>query len=469
MDNLNFKDIRFKIKEFWSEFKKSSTGIWGLSLLVFLSVAVIFERLVVPFPEANRNWSEISYWSDNAQGAKPVWINLFSKEKFPKSQGLNLKFLESEEKERFTQYKGEFIYNFKYDSEPNDIILYIDTLGRFSINVEIERPDGHIIRLERKTYNTEVPSKNRYSILAESSNGAYRFATAEDYDNASNIQRNKINPIRVIFSQLKERIVQEPSMLKGEYIIRVTGLAPGGTGKLLNIDTKIVGKVSGLMGTDLYKRDIYTGLIAGVKWAMLIGLLISFLSTVIGVTYGITSAYFGGIIDAFMMRIVEFLMNIPFLPIIIALSAIFKPSIWIFIGLMCALRWVGSVRTVRSMGMQIKNETFIEASRALGASHTRIIFKHMIPIMIPFAFSSMALAVPGAILTEASISIIGLGDSTIITWGQMLNDARTAGAVIQGMWWWIIPPGIMISLVGMSFAFVGFAMDKILNPKLKSR
>lgn len=466
---MNLKDLQFKIKEFWDEFKKSNTGLLGLGLLVFLSAAVIFERVIVPFPEANRNWSEIGYWSDEAQGAKPVWTNFFSSEKLPKSQNVDIKGFEVEETERLTQYKTEFVYSFNYDSEPNDIIMYFDTVGRMIINVEVERPDGEVIRLERKTYNTEELTTNRYSVLAESLNGAYRFATAEDYDNASNVQRNTVNPVRIIFSEVKERMLQDPVMLKGDYIFRVTGLAPGGNGELVDIDFRVVGKVSGLMGTDLYKRDIYTGLIAGVKWAMLIGLLISFLSTVIGVTYGITSAYFGGMIDAVMMRIAEFLMNIPFLPIMIALSAIFKPSIWIFIGLMCALRWVGSVRTVRSMGMQIKNETFIEASKALGASHTRLIFKHMIPIMIPFAFSSMALAVPGAILTEASISIIGLGDSTIITWGQMLNDARTAGAVIQGMWWWIIPPGLMISIVGMSFAFVGFAMDKILNPKLKSR
>ena len=136
---------------------------------------------------------------------------------------------------------------------------------------------------------------------------------------------------------------------------------------------------------------------------------------------------------------------------------------------MCLFFWAGPVRTVRSIGLQIKEETYIEASKALGAKNKRLIFKHMIPLLIPYSFASMALAVPGAIVYESTISVIGLGDSSIVTWGQILNSAYNSGAMIQGLWWWIVPPGLMIALVGMTFAFVGFAMDKILLPKLKTR
>jgi len=121
------------------------------------------------------------------------------------------------------------------------------------------------------------------------------------------------------------------------------------------------------------------------------------------------------------------------------------------------------------MGLQIKEETYIEAAHAFGASSSRIVFKHMIPILIPYSFASMALYVPRAIVYEASISLLGLGDSTIVTWGQILHDALTGGAVLNGLWWWVIPPGLFIALMGMTFAFIGFAMDKILHPKLRTR
>ena len=170
-----------------------------------------------------------------------------------------------------------------------------------------------------------------------------------------------------------------------------------------------------------------------------------------------------------MQRVFEIFISVPLLPILIVMSAIFKPNIWILISMMSAFFWVGPVKTVRSIGLQIKEETFIEASRAFGASSSRIIFKHMVPLLIPYAFASMALSVPRAIVYEASISLLGLGDSTIVTWGQILHDALKGGAVINKMWWWVIPPGLFVALMGMTFAFIGFAMDKILHPKLRTR
>ena len=93
----------------------------------------------------------------------------------------------------------------------------------------------------------------------------------------------------------------------------------------------------------------------------------------------------------------------------------------------------------------------------------------MLPILIPFSFANMALSVPGAILYEASVSLLGLGDATMVTWGQILHDALSGGAVLSGLWWWVVPPGLLIAILGMTFAFLGFAMDRILHPKLRTR
>ena len=162
-------------------------------------------------------------------------------------------------------------------------------------------------------------------------------------------------------------------------------------------------------------------------------------------------------------------LGIPVLPVMIVMSAIFKPSIWTMITMMIFFSWTGSVMTVRSMAMQLKEETYIEAARTIGAGHFRIIFNHLAPLLLPFSFASMALAVPSAIVYESSLSLLGLGDASIVTWGQILHDAMKGSAVLSGLWWWIIPPGILIAILGMSFAFLGFALDKILHPKLRSR
>jgi peptide/nickel transport system permease protein len=170
-----------------------------------------------------------------------------------------------------------------------------------------------------------------------------------------------------------------------------------------------------------------------------------------------------------MQRVFEIFVSVPLLPVLIVMSALFEPSIWTMVGMMVLFFWTGSVKTVRSMAMQIKEETYIEASKALGASSFRIIFKHMVPLLIPYSFSSMALFIPRAVVYEATISLLGLGDSRIVTWGQILSDALSSGAVMNGLWWWVVPPGLSIAFMGMAFAFIGFSLDKILHPKLRTR
>jgi peptide/nickel transport system permease protein len=119
----------------------------------------------------------------------------------------------------------------------------------------------------------------------------------------------------------------------------------------------------------------------------------------------------------------------------------------------------------RSLALQLKNMEYVEAAKLMGQSDTRIIFKHVIPQLLPLTFASIAIAVPGAILGEAALSFLGLGDPSIPTWGQILHDANSAGAAARGLWWWIIPPGMMIAVTGLAFVLIGNALDSILNPR----
>ena len=129
--------------------------------------------------------------------------------------------------------------------------------------------------------------------------------------------------------------------------------------------------------------------------------------------------------------------------------------------------WVGIAKVSRSMSLQIKTRQYIEASKIMGQKDSKIIFKHIIPQLLPYAFASIAISVPAAITTEAGLSFLGLGDPTFPTWGQILHDANVFGAAARGLWWWIVPPGVMIAITGLAFVFIGNALDAIINPKLK--
>lgn len=470
---MRWKNFKAWFKEFWSEFSQVKYGIVGLVLLAVFILMVIFEPLLIPFPDAGSRWRDISYWRNNPTNAEPAWSNWFRSKKLPEHLVLDEPDMKKNKLPGGQDMKvieTTFKYDYQADQPPRDIVFQARGLGNVTMTIQLVRPDGRTLNISRKNIKTQGSKDMTVSLGNKGVSEAYSLIKEyEDEEVAKNLTKSKIHPINVLFSKGQKGIHKNPEPLKGEYQVKINAVAVGKNSDLINPYIIAEGRVFGILGTDNSKRDIWSGIVVGIKWAMLIGLLVAFFSVTIGVIYGVSSAYFGGWIDSLMMRIYEVVRSIPMLPLLIVMSAIFQPSIWTLIGIMCALYWVGSVRTVRSIGLQIKEETYVEAARALDASNSRIIFKHMIPQLIPYTFASMALRVPGAILAEASVSLLGLGDATIVTWGQILHDAMNSGAVLQGLWWWIIPPGICIAMMGMTFAFIGFAMDKILTPKLKTR
>jgi peptide/nickel transport system permease protein len=466
---MKFEDVKYKLNEFWFEFKQIKSGIVGVILLIILISLLIFEKIIIPFPEASTNWNNASYWEDNPRSVPPAWSNFFTKEKKAVSDILIPENLIINDMGRLKEFTATIEYDYDYKLPPIDLIFRFEGKGNLIFQIEVERPDGikHLLITRRENF-TEFQNV-RISIHDRAKREVFGLANQIDYANASMVNPEHTRPTNIIFSKAEPNMIKNITPLNGTYKFHLKVTSPGTTGELSEPKMIVVGAVSGILGTDGQKRDLWSGIVAGVRWALIIGLLTSIISVFIGVTYGVVSAFYGGIVDTIMQRIFELFISVPVLPVIIVTSAIFQPSIWLLIGIMCLFFWAGPVRTVRSIGLQIKEETYIEASKALGAKNKRLIFKHMIPLLIPYSFASMALAVPGAIVYESTISVIGLGDSSIVTWGQILNSAYNSGAMIQGLWWWIVPPGLMIALVGMTFAFVGFAMDKILLPKLKTR
>ncbi len=469
---MNFADMKYRLSEFWSEFKKERSGLVGLAILILSLLVVIFEPVILPWKEANSKWRNIDYWQDNSASAPPAWTNAFTKLKAPET--VRLEKAEKEEAEldggvKLVTYT--FDYHYGADKAPLDVIFHITGHGDVPVQVSVERPDGTTLDLAQRFEQGLAGQDIRISLDNDGREAAFSFI--KNYESAEALERYSGRSLRtgdILFNVAREGMAMEFKPLKGTYklVVKAMLLDPENS-SVENPYVVVTGSVSGILGTDDSKRDLFSGLVAGLKWALLIGLLTSAISVLIGVIYGIISAYFGGAVDSVMQFVYQIVNSMPVLPVLIVISAIFKPSIYMLIAVMVLFFWTGSVMTVRSMALQIKEETYIEAAKALGAKKSRIIFKHMVPILIPYSFASMALSVPSAIVYESSVSLLGLGDATIVTWGQILHDAMQGAAILKGIWWWILPPGLLIAIMGMTFAFLGFSMDKILHPKLKTR
>lgn len=224
-----------------------------------------------------------------------------------------------------------------------------------------------------------------------------------------------------------------------------------------------------LFGTDHLGRDLFGAIIHGTKTSLIVGLSAAFISISIGTTIGLTAGFIGGRLDSVLMRITDGMMVLPKLPLIMVLSALLGTNLRNIILVIGFTSWTGTGRLVRSQALSIRERPYIERAKSIGASNFYIMYKHVLPNVFPVIFANTILATSGAILAEASLSFLGLGDPLSVSWGQTLNGAFVNGAVSTGAWWYFVPAGVAIILLVLSFTFVGYSFDEILNPKLRGR
>lgn len=424
-------------------------GLAIIGLLVLLAVGTV---LVIPYSEAVQLWrGEGDMWIEAPRNAKPNWINWFRSEDYPKTRivrsgdaDVKVTLLSGDQSEI------EIPLTFEYagDTFPSELNLFFEAKFKETnphVQMTWETPDGRVIPLDNLTVKEE-----------------YRYAISVDADLSRRLG-GRI-PEETLFSDPEK---EPPEPLAGTYTLRIRGfLFEEGS----ELDAKLVvyGKVHGIAGTDHRRRDLMVGLLWGTPVALVFGLLAAAGTTVTTLFIAAVGVWFGKWVDAMIQRVTEVNMVLPLLPILIMIGTLYSTSIWLMLGVVIVLGiFSANVKVYRAMLMPLKEAPYIEAARAYGAGNLRIVLRYMIPKVLPVLIPSFVTLIPAYVFLEASLAVLGLGDPVLPTWGKVLNDASANGALWKGYYYWVLEPAALLMLTGLGFAMVGFALDRIFNPRLR--
>lgn len=225
------------------------------------------------------------------------------------------------------------------------------------------------------------------------------------------------------------------------------------------------------LGTNHYGEDLLSRVIWGSRVSLLVGFTAATLSVIVGTLIGMVGGYYGGVQDSILMRITDLFLSMPTLPLMLIFAALFGKGVMNIILVLSILGWTGTARMVRSQTLSLKERPLTEAAKAVGATDTHILGRHILPNVLPLILASMVLSIVNAILGEAWVSFLGFGVSLEEppSWGIILYWADLKLAVLNNYWWWIIPPGLLLMLLVLGFAFMSHALDQVLNPRLRRR
>ncbi|ACQ80971.1 binding-protein-dependent transport systems inner membrane component [Beutenbergia cavernae DSM 12333] len=223
------------------------------------------------------------------------------------------------------------------------------------------------------------------------------------------------------------------------------------------------------LGTTQFGQDVLAQLIAGARGSMFVGVLAALIGTALAIAFGVTAGYFGGTVDHVLNFVTNLFMVMPVLPLIFIVSGYLRGTGLAMIAVIIGVfGWAGGARTLRAQTLSVRNRDFVLGMRMLGESQPRLIAVEVLPHLTGWIASMFLGAMIGAILAEAGLAFLGISDSGSISWGSMIQAAQSQSAVMRGLWWWFVPPGLCIALIGTAAAMINFGVDELANPKLRA-
>ncbi|MEM1597054.1 MAG: ABC transporter permease [Pyrobaculum sp.] len=466
------------------EFLRSKAGAAGLLILLLFSAVSVYVVLTFPLDYGTRYWSNPKYWEEYPKLVPPEWYNYFVPYKLPRHYVVELSSPTSVEA---GVKRWVFQYNFDADKFPTGMLFKYANLTFYGdvpvISLKVKRPDGREVVL--LDYDTAIPPPRpgepqpyiRFvdsprSIILSVEPSVVRkiteFANSLGVTCTTTEVREAVLLPYILFGVPQGQTCRAESFkpLKGVYTFEVELLGDD-RDSVKSVKLIIQGAVYGAMGTDYLGRDLAQGLLFGFPVALFIGGVVAVLATFIGMALGILSGYIGGKLDEGIQRFADIMNNLPLLPLLILFVFVLGRNLANIILVLVVFGWAGTTIIVRSMVLSIKASQFIESAKLAGASSWWIMRRHILPPVLPYSFALIILNVPGAILSEASLSFLGLGDPSIPTWGQIMQQAFDNGALQNFSWWWILPPGLLIVVTAVGFVLVFFALEPIVNPRLR--
>jgi peptide/nickel transport system permease protein len=460
----------------------SWSGRIGLVMFAVMLAISAYVLLTYPSNFGSQIWSSPKEWANNPKTVAPKWTALWDGNAVENQAATITQPSGTSERGAATISDYDWTISQNSESFPTFLSTTIEGVtftGRAPvIAVTLVRPDGGEIRLA----NLAVPAARegeeepiqRYfdvpeRILLTQSDTAQKsilewFQTTYPDAGVSSVDMDDVN--QALFGVPG---AEGYSALHGAYILKEQFLVADKSDTLQSVSNVYGGNVYGWMGTDSLGRNLWEGLLYGFPVALLIATVTSILATIIGASLGIISGYSGGLTDSAIQRAADIVSNVPTLPLLIFLVFIIGPNLAVILLVLVAFSWPGLTILVRSMVLSLRSGQLVEAAKAMGASRWRIMSRHVFPQVAPYIVAQMIFAAPAAILAEASLSFLGLGDPSIPTWGQILEAGFQTGALYVGYWWWVIPPGVLIIVTAMAFTMLALAMEQVVDPRLRDQ
>jgi peptide/nickel transport system permease protein len=450
-----------------SELFHYPVAVAGILIIFALILVSIYTVIAIPYKEAIAAW--IPQTADKyliPKNASPTWVNLFRKDPLPPT--IIRDSAAGEATKEFTPENNgimdetiTYTIDYPYGDFPKDMMIVFD--GQYEkkpfVNLTWISPDGREFELA----DYSVVSTQRF-LASQDIPKKYLVGEAVQQQGSLRSGVGGSSSVDVLFKNPAEGGLTAP--LKGTYKLRIdTTLFEENA----NLDAKLIlyGQVYGLAGTDDLRRDLMVPLLWGIPVALAFGFLGAITTGVLAMMIAAIGVWYGGWIDSLIQRITEVNMILPTLPIAIMIYYLYSKSIWVILGVIIILSIFGSaIKTYRAAFLQVKESSYVEAAQAYGASNWRIIRHYLVPRIIPLLIPQLVILVPTYVFFEATLAYLKVSDPSLPTWGKVIYDALTRGA-FQGYYYWVLEPVAMIVLTGLAFAGVGFALDSILNPRLR--